>query len=178
MAAVYTGDDIIPDAAMVYDRKHVIRAPPSQVFPWLIQLGAGRGGWYLTSFWERFFPRSWRGARAINPIWQQLKPGDRVEDYKMGMGEGEYFNVVSISPPSSLVYVSERLGTIFTWTLMCHPIGQNGEATEVHFRFRGRIHRTGWQRGIIVKGGDWIDWIFTAPMMRGLAERCEKPHNG
>lgn len=177
MSSPYPGDDLIPDAAMVYDRKRIIHAEPQRVFPWLVQLGAGRGGWYLTTFWERFLPKSWRPSRTIHPAWQALQPGDRVEDYKMGMGDGEFFNVASIDPPTALVYVTQRLGTVFTWTLMCHPAVGGTDTTEVHLRFRGRIHRTGWQRKAIVVGGDWVDWIFTEPMLRGLAERCEKPHS-
>lgn len=45
MTASFPGDDIIPNAPMIYDRKRLIRAPPEQVFPWLVQLGAHRGGW-------------------------------------------------------------------------------------------------------------------------------------
>ena len=176
MTSCYPGDDIIPDAVMVYDRKRMIKAIPAQVFPWLVQLGSGRAGWYLTTFWETFIPISWRAARRIHPQWQNLQVGDRVEDYKMGMGEGEYFIVESIASPSSLVYTSKRLGTIFTWTLMCHPVAHNAEYTEVHLRFRGSVHRTGWQRTLLVRGDDFVDWVFTQPMLNGLAERCEHTH--
>lgn len=172
MTTTYPGDDVIPDAAMVYDRKYVIKASPEAIWPWLVQLGKGRGGWYLTRTWEWVFPKSWRASRIINPEWQNLKPGDRVEDY--GFGKEEFFNVVSISPPSSLVYVSERLGTIFTWALLLHS--QSQDTTEVHLRFRGRLQSTGWQRRLLIAGGDWMDWIFTVPMVRGLAERVERPH--
>ena len=171
-APSHPGDDIIPDAAMVYDRKRLINAPPSDVFPWLVQLGAGRGGWPLKSSWERFLPKSCRAARHLNPAWQKLEPGDRVEDHKVGMGEGEFFIVRSIDPPESLVYVSERLGTVFTWTLMCHRRGVDRGVTEVHLRLRGRMLSTGWRRSLPVWGGDWMDWIFTEPMLSGLAERC------
>ena len=40
------GDDLIPDAGIVDTRSLVIDAPPSAVWPWLVQLGFGRGGWY------------------------------------------------------------------------------------------------------------------------------------
>jgi hypothetical protein len=38
------GDDLIPDAASI-TRAITIAAPPEQVWPWLVQLGYGRGGW-------------------------------------------------------------------------------------------------------------------------------------
>jgi hypothetical protein len=39
------GDDVLPDAAST-TRAITIAAPPEQVWPWLVQLGYGRGGWY------------------------------------------------------------------------------------------------------------------------------------
>lgn len=172
MSTSYAGDDVIPDAAMVYDRRCVIEAPPEAIWPWLVQLGKGRGGWYLTKTWEWFSPQSWRASRTINPEWQDLAPGDRVEDY--GFGKEEFFDVVSVSSPSALVYKSERLGTVFTWALLLHP--QSQDETEVHLRFRGRLRSTGWKKSLLVTGRDWMDWIFTEPMMRGLAERVERSH--
>lgn len=44
MNSVYPGDEVIADAAMIYDRKHIIKAPPEAIWPWLVQLGKGRGG--------------------------------------------------------------------------------------------------------------------------------------
>lgn len=172
----YPGDDIIPDAVMVYDQKCKVKASASTVFPWLVQLGKGRGGWYLTAFWERFLPKDWPASRRIEDKWQNLVVGDRVDDY--GTSKDDYFDVVAIDRPNSLVYKSERYGTVFTWTLMCHERRDSGGAVEttVHLRFRGRIQRTGWQRRLIVWGGGWIDHWTTAPMLAGLKERVEKPH--
>jgi hypothetical protein len=39
------GDDLIPDAASTTGAI-TIAAPPEQAWPWLVQLGYGRGGWY------------------------------------------------------------------------------------------------------------------------------------
>ena len=41
---LYTGDDVIPDAAMIYDQTKLIHASPSDVWPWVQQVGKGRGG--------------------------------------------------------------------------------------------------------------------------------------
>ena len=40
----YPGDNVIPDAVMVYDQTELIRAPPEAVWPWILQVGKGRGG--------------------------------------------------------------------------------------------------------------------------------------
>lgn len=170
LSAVFPGDHVVPDAVMVYDRTRLVRARPEAIFPWLVQVGKGRGGWYLTSFWEELLPPTWRASRKIEPQWQALKVGDRVADY----GKDEWFEVVSIESPRSLVYTSERFGTVFTWALLLHP--KTEDTTEIHLRFRGRIHSTGWRRRIIVFGGDLLDWATASPMLAGMAERAERTH--
>lgn len=172
----FSGDGIIPDAAMVYDRTRVIKGPAAAVYPWVVQLGKGRGGWYLTSFWEKLFPTSWRAARHIGRQWQNLQVGDRVEDY--GTSKDDYFDVMAMEKDKSLVYKSERYGTVFSWAILLHENDARSDdiQTIVHLRFRGRIQSTGWKRSLIVWGGNWIDHWTTAPMLAGLAERVEKPH--
>ncbi|RVX71267.1 hypothetical protein B0A52_04841 [Exophiala mesophila] len=180
----FAGDEIISDAAMVYDHKILIRATPHNIFPWIVQLGKGRGGWYMPAILEQFLPRGWPASRSIQPRWQTLAVGDRVPDY--GFSADDYFDVVSLEPPKCLVYKSERYGTVFTWALLLHEapadtsgrgLGQQSRVeTTVHLRFRGRIQSTGWRRKIIVWAGGWMDYLTTAPMLRGLKERVEKPH--
>lgn len=186
----FPGDSVLSDAAMVYDRKRTIRAPLADVWPWVVQLGKNRGGWYLPLSWERWMPRSWPATRTIEPRWQDLKVGDRVDDY--GFGKDEWFDVVDIKSERGqegderrwIVYRSDRMGTSFTWSLILTPllvqsrdqgseVAESGPTTELHLRFRGRIASTGLKRTLILRGGDFMDWITTAPMLAGLAERAE-----
>ena len=45
-ARALAGDDLVPEADVVETRAIDIDAPPDEVWPWLAQLGYGRGGWY------------------------------------------------------------------------------------------------------------------------------------
>src|SRR4051794_41942528 len=63
------------------DRGFEARGTPEQVWPWLVQLGKGRGGWYFPRLVERFVPRSRRAARTVQPQWQGLEVGDVIPDY-------------------------------------------------------------------------------------------------
>ena len=42
-AGPYPGDSVVPDAVMMYDQTRLIEAPPSAVWPWVLQVGKGRG---------------------------------------------------------------------------------------------------------------------------------------
>ena len=170
----FPGDSLIPDAAMVYDNKsRLINAPASAVWPWIVQIGRGRGGWYLTSTTERFLPRRMCAARDINPKWQELAVGDRIPDY--GFSSEDYFDVAMVEEQKWLVFKSERYGAFFTWALLLEPARHHDVeiGVVVHLRFRGRIERTGWQRRALVLTGRWMDWLTTALMLAGLADRAE-----
>jgi hypothetical protein len=173
----YLGDEVIPAAPMVYNQTRVVKARANDIFPWVIQLGKGRGGWYLSKRWERWLPQSWRASSRIDSSFQDLAVGDHVPDYG---GKDDYFDVVLIDRPHSLVYESVRYGTKFTWAILLHEKSSESESelveTVVHLRFRGGIAATGLKRKLILWGGGILDHITTAPMLAGLAERVEGSH--
>jgi hypothetical protein len=160
------GDELISDANMVFDRVSVIDARPAEIWPWLIQLGKRRAGWYLPRMVERLVPPARRAARRVDPRWQVLGVGDRVPDYG---GRDAYLEVARIEPGQALVYRSERKGTPFTWALVLEPRGAG--ATVLRLRFRGRLRSTGWRRRALVSAGGFFDWATGALMVAGLRER-------
>jgi hypothetical protein len=68
------GDDLIPDAAST-TRAITISAPPEQVWPWLVQLGYGRAGWFSYDWIDNDGQPS---ADRIIPELQQLQVGDQI----------------------------------------------------------------------------------------------------
>jgi hypothetical protein len=52
-----------------------IEVPPSQVWPWLIQMGCDRAGWYS---WDRLDNAGVSSADLIHPEWQQIAVGDHL----------------------------------------------------------------------------------------------------
>jgi hypothetical protein len=72
------GDDLIADPDLTATRAITIRAPASQVWPWIVQLGQGRGGFYSYDFVENLIGCGIHSADRVVPEWQDLKPGDQV----------------------------------------------------------------------------------------------------
>jgi hypothetical protein len=172
----YPGDDLIQNPVMVYDQTRLIKATKAEIWPWLVQLGKGRGGWYCPSSWEKLMPSSWRATRQIEPQWQSLAIGDRVADY--GLDEKEdYFDVVKLESEHALVYRSDRYGASFSWALLLHQLEPDErdrrQRTIVHLRFRGKIAAKGLKRRAIVAGGGILDHLTTWPLLMGLQERVE-----
>ncbi len=70
----YPGADLIPGGKRSATMAVTIDAPPSQVWPWLVQMGVDRGGWYS---WDRLDNFGLRSAERIHPEWQEIAIGDR-----------------------------------------------------------------------------------------------------
>jgi hypothetical protein len=73
---VLPGDDLLPDAAVVSTRAVTIEAAPATVWPWLVQMGGGRGGAYSYDWIENLLGLDMHSADDILPQFQGLTPGD------------------------------------------------------------------------------------------------------
>lgn len=158
------GDELIAHADVVMDRAFTLDAPPSQVWPWLAQLGKKRAGWYLPAGVERFLPSSRRAAWDIHDRWQHLQVGDTIPDYG---GRHETFQVARIEPPTSLVYTSQRGRTNVTWSITVHPAGAG---TRVYLRLRMAPVRHRW---LAETAGELIDVLTVAGLAAGLRQRVD-----
>lgn len=189
----FPGDDILEGADTVYDSRRTIGAAPEDVWPWLVQWGKGRGGWYVPSKFERVLPEKFRSAPTINPEWQALKVGDVVPDYGLGKkagaagdrgsssppgagGGGYSLEVAVVESPRALVYKGERLGLDFTWALLLEtPDGAAGAAeTVLHLRFRGKSQQGGWKGKVALQVGKVADGVLASAMFPGIADRAEQ----
>ena len=86
----YPGADLIPDGTRGATMAVMIDAPPSQVWPWLIQMGCDRAGWYS---WDRLDNGGVASAERIHPEWQQVAVGDRFASTPSGRA---WFSVAAL----------------------------------------------------------------------------------
>jgi hypothetical protein len=160
------GDEIVADAGVVFDRTRELAATAEEIWPWLLQLGKRRAGWYLPVALERVLPRGRRAHRVIDPRWQGLAIGEAIPDYG---GRDATLVVVLLEPSRALVYRSERHGALFSWALLLEPVSER--RTRVHLRFRGRVRSSGWRLRLIRAAGGFFDWATSMLMLHGLEER-------
>lgn len=73
------GDDLIAGADLIATRAITIRTSPDRVWPWLAQLGQGRGGFYSYDFLENLVGADIHNANRIVPEWQDVRVGDQVK---------------------------------------------------------------------------------------------------
>jgi hypothetical protein len=77
------GDGLVAKADYVATRAITIDAPPHQVWPWLVQIGSGRAGWYT---YDRLDNAGVPSAIEIVPDFQHLQVGDVVMQRKLLRG--------------------------------------------------------------------------------------------
>ncbi|MFB6612655.1 hypothetical protein ACIGFK_15955 [Streptomyces sp. NPDC085524] len=101
VARTYPGDDLIPDAGSSSIMATTLPAPPEEVWPWLVQMGCNRGGWYS---WDRLDNGGRPSARRIVPDWQSLEEGQRLNAVSSGHS---WFTVALLVPDRTLVLRSD-----------------------------------------------------------------------
>ena len=71
------GDNLIAKADLTATRAITIRAPADQAWPWIAQLGQGRGGFYSYDFLENVVGCDIHSADRIVPEWQDVRSATR-----------------------------------------------------------------------------------------------------
>ncbi len=100
------GDEVLPHPMVEWTRATSIRATPERIWPWLVQMGYGRAGWYTNERIDRIiWGVSARNAERIMPEHQQLAVGNIVAD---GPDYAAYFHVRALEPERAIVYHSIR----------------------------------------------------------------------
>jgi hypothetical protein len=78
VARALPGDELVPHAKISSTHAITIQATPAEVWPWLVQLGQGRGGFYSYDWIEDAMGLEIHSADRILPKYQELKVGDTI----------------------------------------------------------------------------------------------------
>jgi hypothetical protein len=92
------GDDLIPEPSHIETRGVTIAAPLAKVWPWLVQMGFGRAGWYSYDVLDN----KGGSAEGILPEFQTLKAGDIMPTHP-----GGGFLVKVVEPEQALVLYTD-----------------------------------------------------------------------
>ncbi len=88
----FPGAEIVPGGTRSATMAAEFDAPPSAVWPWLVQMGHDRGGWYSWDVLDNFGRHS---TRAVRPEWQEVHVGSRFVAKPDG---SEWWEVVALEP--------------------------------------------------------------------------------
>jgi proline iminopeptidase len=95
VAGPFPGEDLVPDGRRSGTMAVTIDAPPDEVWPWLVQIGWDRGGWYS---WDHLDNAGRPSAHEVHPEWQDLAVGDRLKFWAPGAGVMDSYQVAVLEP--------------------------------------------------------------------------------
>ena len=153
------GDELIEGAAST-TRAITIRARPAHLWPWLVQIGYGRGGWYSYDWIDNDGKPS---ADRIVPELQDLRVGQRIEMVP-GMGP----ELRAAKPPEWLVAGDEE-GV--RWCLGLYPDGDGGTRLVSRWRQKWTMTPANAIWLLIAAPGAFI---MERRMLKGIKVRVER----
>jgi hypothetical protein len=172
------GDELVAAPDLGYTRALTIDAPVADVWPWLAQIGQGRGGLYSYDGLENLVGCRIHSADAVLPEHQSLRPGDVV---RLGPEGYPSFRVAAVDPPGTLVLLgagpdsAERTGgtgeddTQATWQWVLRRV-DGGDRTRLVVRQRLRCTRA--QR-LMWRVVEPIGFVMERRMLHGIKQRAE-----
>jgi hypothetical protein len=158
------GDDLLDRADIVATRAIGIDAPPSAIWPWLVQMGPNRAGAYTYDWVENLFGLNMHSADQIHAEWQNLKVGEvlRSREDRAGMR-------VEILDPDRTLSTRSEAGD-WVWTFVLVP--EDG-STRLLSRNRIAMRAAAGQRlGMLVMEPGSL--VMERKMLLGIKQRAER----
>ncbi|MDR2374336.1 MAG: hypothetical protein LBD77_09660 [Bifidobacteriaceae bacterium] len=175
--AVLPGDNLVPQPLLQATRAVGIDAPPSVVWPWLVQIGQDKAGFYSYAWLENLAGLDGDNANAVVPDWQRLAVGDGVRlaqaiELRVALAEPERALVLdnlSAGKPEGGALFASSWGFDFSWAFVLEPEGLAGTRLVV----RERCVWSKWVTGLGVKAANWVSFVVTRGMLAGIKRRAE-----
>jgi hypothetical protein len=172
------GDELLADAHLVATRAITIAAAPAAVWPWVAQLGQGRGGFYSYDALENLAGCDMHSADVVVPEWQEVRPGDPFRLHpEMAL------HVARIERNSALVAWSggrdgddevaqTQVPCDFTWAFVLRPAPDGSTRLVVRERYR----YDGLLAAAMMEPVMAVSTFMTQKMLRGIRDRAEGRH--
>jgi hypothetical protein len=143
-----------------------IDAPPSAVWPWLVQMGYRRGGLYSYDWLDRLFGYLDRpSAEDVLPEFQQLAVGDVIP-----LGAGPGFPVKAIEPCRTLLLSGQAEDVLWAWQF--ELVSMDESHTRLISRNCVRLPRS-WKSGVLMLFIEPAAFVMTRKMLLGIKRRAE-----
>lgn len=164
IAGSYPGDDILQQPMVNWTQAITIKATPEQVWPWIAQMGEGRGGFYSYTFIENIVAGKnvYHNANRIVPELQQPAPGDVLVGGMMNMLKTEPGKWLLGSAPSGA----------FGWTWLWNIAPTDAGPTRLVIRMKIQAPPE-MSNPVITFVFDAGGFIMERKMMEGLKLRAE-----
>jgi hypothetical protein len=165
------GDELVGAADLTATRAVTVRAGADVVWPWIAQLGQGRGGFYSYDFLENLVGCDIHSAERVVAEWQSIDVGDAVHLHpEVGL-------IVAVVEPGRALVLrgGVPIGRTpppydFTWAFVLRDQADGSTRLVVRERY-GYSRRWAW---LLVEPVELISSVMSRRMLRGIAARAER----
>ncbi|MEE4275280.1 MAG: SRPBCC family protein [Thermoleophilia bacterium] len=165
VVAPMPGDERVPRASFNATRAITIAAPPEAVWPWIVQMGYKRAGFYTYALLDN---AGYESADAVLPEYQSLQVGDWMPMAEK-VSETTAFRVAAFAENEWLLW--SKPDSTWSWTLAPLPDGGTRLVTRLKQRYQWERPAMAFFTLVLLEFGDF-------PMMRrvlrGIRERAER----
>ncbi len=164
---VMAGDELNPDPSFLATRAITIAGSPEEIWPWLLQMGHGRAGYYGYDLLENLgSPTGIRSADQILPEFQRFEVGDEVPISAVASMAFQ-----AIEPHRHLIWVGseESEPGAFTWAL--YPLSEG--RTRLVSRIRWSYHWSSIKLISLELFTEFTDHVAVRKILQGVKDRVE-----
>lgn len=164
------GDELMAYADHQSTRAITIRSGPARIWPWLVQIGQDRGGFYSYDWLENLLGLDIHSVDEIDADLQNLEVGDTI-----ALANGVTLEVAQLEPENYLVLRGKSAGDLpeppfqFTWsfTLRQSAPARTRLIVRERYRYLGPI------APVIVEPASLASFVMSRRMLLGIKERAE-----
>ncbi len=171
LACPLPGDDLIQGSDLTTTRAVTVYAPAADTWPWIAQLGQGRGGFYSYDALENLAGCDIHSADRVVPEWQDVVVGAEVR-----LAPELALTVAAVEPGRVLVLRGGvPMGRSpapfdFTWAFV---LNEEPDGT-TRLVSRERYEYLRWWSAFLVEPVSLVSFVMSRKMLRGIAERAER----
>ena len=161
------GDEIIRHPTFNATRAVTVEAPASNVWPWIVQIGFGRAGWYAYDLLDNLGRPS---AKQIIPQLQHIEAGQLIPFYQgIGAPEGVGLKVKAIEPGRWMLWWDDK-SQDSTWAWVLYPIDRQQTRLVTRVRMRYRWTKPSILFNLLV---EFADFIMMRRCLLGIKQRAQ-----
>ncbi|MGD8967686.1 MAG: SRPBCC family protein [Anaerolineae bacterium] len=168
---VMPGDDLVKDSPQVSNRAVTnavtIKARPTDIWPWLVQMGHGRGGMYSYDWIDRLMGVLDRNSTwEVLPQYQHLEAGEAIP-----LGGGPSWPVSAIEPNRSLVLDIPAPSTQIIWSYGLYELDETHTRLVLRITYSTRLNRL--VAVLLLQVIDPGSFLMTRKHLLGIKQRAE-----
>ncbi len=167
---ILVGDELVKSPVFSSTHGVTIDESPVAVWPWLVQMGQSRGGFYSYTAIENLFGCRMKNANQLYPHWQQISVGDTIQLHP----RFEPLSVKCLEEGENLV-LYQRGMAVWSWVFVLRPSinrKTDVQSTRLLIRTRVRFSQQVLAR-LIWPAMKFGHYVMERRMLLGIKQRAE-----